>query len=66
MLLSLEDEEAKTEMDALIQSLEERRRHESYGKIRQAAKRLEPLEEFGRCTEYGIERIGGKSPAGVR
>ena len=51
MLLSLEDEEAKTEMDALIQSLEERRRHESYGKIRQAAKRLEPLEEFGRCIE---------------
>ena len=51
MLLSLEDEEAKTEMDALIQSLEERRRHESYAKIRQAAKRLEPMEEFGRRIE---------------
>ena len=51
MLLSLEDEEAKTEMDALIQSLEERRRHESYAKIRQAAKRLEPMEEFGHRIE---------------
>ena len=51
MLLSLEDEEAQTEVDALIQSLEERRRHESYGRVRQAAKRLEGLEEFGRCIE---------------
>ena len=51
MLLSLEDEEAKNEMDALIQSLEERRRHESYAKVRQAAKRLEPMEEFGRRIE---------------
>ena len=51
MLLSLEDEEAKSEMDALIQSLEERRRHESYAKVRQAAKRLEPMEEFGRRIE---------------
>lgn len=51
MLLSLEDEEAKSEMDALIQSLEERRRHENYAKVRQAAKRLEPMEEFGRRIE---------------
>ena len=51
MLLSLEDEEAKSEMDALIQSLEERRRHESYAKVRQAAKRLEPMEEFGRRSQ---------------
>ena len=34
MLLSIEDEEAQNEMDALIQSLEERRRSESYGKIK--------------------------------
>ena len=51
MLLSLEDEEAKSEMDALIQSLEERRRHESYAKVRQAAKRLEPMER-GKIYEY--------------
>jgi segregation and condensation protein A len=51
MLLSIEDEEAQTEMDALIQSLEERRRNENYGKIRQAVKRLEPLGEFGRNIE---------------
>lgn len=30
MLLSIEDEEAQSEMDALIQSLEERRRNERY------------------------------------
>ena len=43
MLLSIEDEEAQSEMDALIQSLEERRRSESYGKIKRAARRLEPM-----------------------
>lgn len=48
MLLSIEDEEAKGEMDALIQSLEERRRGESYGVVKSAAQRLEPLSEFGR------------------
>lgn len=48
MLLSIEDEEAKGEMDALIQSLEERRRGESYGVVKSAAQRLEPLGEFGR------------------
>lgn len=48
MLLSIEDEEAKGEMDALIQSLEERRRSESYGVVKAAAKRLEPMGEFGR------------------
>lgn len=48
MLLSIEDEEARGEMDALIQSLEERRRSESYGVVKAAAKRLEPMGEFGR------------------
>ena len=48
MLLSLEDEEAKSEMDALIQSLEERRRSESYGRIKDLAARLGPMGEFGR------------------
>lgn len=48
MLLSIEDEEAKGEMDALIQSLEERRRSESYGVVKAAAIRLEPMGEFGR------------------
>ena len=51
MLLSIEDEEAKGEMDALIQSLEERRRGESYGVVKRAAKRLEPLGEFGRSID---------------
>lgn len=51
MLLSIEDEEAQTEMDSLIQSLEERRRNESYVRVKSAAKRLEPMEEFGRNIE---------------
>ena len=48
MLLSIEDEEAKSEMDALIQSLEERRRNENYVRIKMLAKRLEPMSELGR------------------
>ncbi len=48
MLLSLEDEEAKSEMDALIQSLEERRRNEQYLTIKALAQRLAPMGEFGR------------------
>ena len=45
MLLSLEDEEAKSEMDALIQSLEERRRNEQYLTIKALAQRLAPMGE---------------------
>ena len=48
MLLSLEDEEAKSEMDALIQSLEERRRNEQYLTIKALAQRLDPMGEVGR------------------
>lgn len=48
MLLSVEDEEAQTEMDALIESLEERKRNENYAKIKELAARLGPYGEFGR------------------
>ena len=48
MLLSIEDEEAKSEMDALLQSLEERRRSENYVRVKALAQRLEPMGEFGR------------------
>ncbi len=48
MLLSIEDEEAQGEMDALIQSLEERRRNENYGRVRMLTERLGPMGEFGR------------------
>lgn len=48
MLLSIEDEEAQSEMDALIQSLEERKRNESYARVKAAAERLAPMGEFGR------------------
>ena len=48
MLLAIEDEEAQSEMDDLIQSLEERRRNENYTKIKAMAQRLAPMGEFGR------------------
>ncbi|MBO4854545.1 MAG: segregation/condensation protein A [Oscillospiraceae bacterium] len=48
MLLSLEDEEAQSEMDALIKSLEERKRGEVYLRIKSLAERMGPLGEFGR------------------
>ena len=49
MLLSIEDQEAQSEMEALIQSLEERRRSENYGRVKAMAARLAPMGEFGRC-----------------
>ena len=48
MLLSIEDEEAQSEMDELIRSLEERQRSECYLKIKQLTQRLGPMSEFGR------------------
>ena len=48
MLLSIEDEETQNEMDALIQSLEERRRSEKYILVKAVARKLEPMSEFGR------------------
>ena len=48
MLLSIEDEEAQSEMDALIQSLEERRRNENYVRVKTLAQKLGPMGEFGR------------------
>lgn len=48
MLLSIEDEEAQSEMDALIQSLEERRRNENYVRVKAMAAQLAPMGEFGR------------------
>ena len=59
MLLSIEDEEAKSEMEALIQSLEERRRGESYAYVKAMAERLGPLGEFGRNSMVrGPEPLG--------
>lgn len=48
MLLSIEDEEAQSEMDALIQSLEERKRNENYVRVKALAAKLAPMGEFGR------------------
>ena len=51
MLLSLEDEEAQSEMDSLIQSLEERRRSANYARVQSAARQLDVMGEFGRNIE---------------
>ena len=48
MLLSIEDEEAQSEMDALIQSLAERQRGDAYARIRKLTERMGPMSEFGR------------------
>ena len=48
MLLSLEDEEAKSEMEELIRSLEERRRSEDYARIKTVLERMGALEAQGR------------------
>ena len=48
MLLSLEDEEAQSEMDLLIKSLEERRNGEVYQQVKALGAKLEPMGEFGR------------------
>ncbi len=48
MLLSIEDEEAQNEMDALIKSLEERQNKDTYLRIRMLVPKLEPKGEFGR------------------
>lgn len=48
MLLSLEDEEAQSEMEELIRSLEERRSGENYTKIKYITGLLGPMGEFGR------------------
>ncbi len=48
MLLSIEDEEAQSEMDQLIKSLEERKNSEIYERIKRVVERLGPMSEFGR------------------
>ena len=48
MLLSIEDEEAQSEVDALIQSLEERRRNEKYLCVKAVTQKLGAMNEFGR------------------
>ena len=50
MLLSLEDEEAKNEMDALIQSLAERQRGEAYARVRRLAELLGIRQENVACV----------------
>ncbi len=47
MLLSIEDEEAKSEIAELIRSLEEHRNGEAYAKIKSVTALLEPMGEFG-------------------
>ncbi len=48
MLLSIQDEEAASEMEQLIASLEEHQRHENYGRIRQIVPELDRRYRIGR------------------
>lgn len=61
MLLSIEDEEAQSEMDALIQSLAERQRGDAYARIRKLTERMGPMSEFGRSI---LTRWAGAHEAG--
>ena len=47
MLLSLEDEEAQSEMDKLVESLQKRQRQDAYQQIQKAAKQLAVRNELG-------------------
>jgi len=60
MLLSIEDEEAQSEMDALIQSLQERQRGECYQKIR----RLTEVGAHGRVRPEYFHQKSGACEAG--
>ncbi len=48
MLLSLEDEQAQSEMDELIASLKERQQKDTYLRIKALTETLGPMGEFGR------------------
>lgn len=48
MLLSIEDEEAQSEMEQLVKALEERQSSENYERIKYISMRLGPMGEFGR------------------
>lgn len=50
MLLSIQDEEAATEMEQLIASLEEHQRHENYGRIKKIIPELD--RRFQVCRDY--------------
>lgn len=50
MLLSIEDEEAQSEMEQLIQSLKERQQKDTYLRIRTLTEIFGPMSEFGRNT----------------
>ena len=54
MLLSIEDEEAMSEMEQLMAALEAHQRHESYLKIKAAAQPLATRYEYGR--DYLVKR----------
>ena len=50
MLLSLEDEEAQSEMDELIRSLQERQQKDTYLRVKMLTESMASMAEFGRNT----------------
>ena len=64
MLLSIQDEEAASEMEQLIASLEEHQRHENYDRLKQIIPTLE--RRYKVCLLYtsGSGAAGASLPAG--
>ena len=62
MLLAIEDEETKSEVDELIASLEQRQRSERYAAIRTATAILGPMGEFGRSIVTRQQEIDSPAP----
>lgn len=50
MLISLEDEEARSEMDELIQALQERQQKDTYLRVKLMTETMAAMSEFGRNT----------------
>ena len=50
MLVSLEDEEARSEMDELIQALQERQQKDTYLRVKLLTETMAAMSEFGRNT----------------
>ncbi|MCR5826540.1 MAG: segregation/condensation protein A [Oscillospiraceae bacterium] len=61
MLVSVEDEEAKSEMEELINALQERRQKETYLRVKSMLGTMAALSEFGRNTMTRPPEPGDRS-----
>ena len=65
MLLSLEDEQAQSEMDELIASLKERQQKDTYLRIKTLTETLGPMGEFGRSIMTRGEKLAAPPSAAL-